>query len=71
MLLSLLQHKLKAINITSEEALTELDTMYKVYLKDPKKNFQISRSAALTKKQELILKTIDPCLLKLQLKCSV
>ena len=67
MLLSLLQHKLKVIDISSEEALIELDTMYKVYLKDPKKNFQISRSVALTKKQELILKTIDPRLLKLQL----
>ena len=67
MWLSLLQHKLKVIDIASEEALIELDTMYKVYLKDPKKNFQISRSVALTKKQELILKTIDPRLLKLQL----
>ena len=67
MLLSLSQHKLKAIDITSEGALIELDAMYKVYLKDPKKNLQISRSVALTKKQELILKTIDPRLLKSQL----
>lgn len=59
LLLSILQHKLKPINITAEEALIELDTMYKVYLKDKKKDFKESRLVALTKKQELILKAVD------------
>jgi len=38
--------------------------MYKVYLRDAKKGFQLSRVVNLTKKQELILKTIDKSLLK-------
>jgi hypothetical protein len=38
--------------------------MYKVYLRDAQKGFQISRVVTLTKKQELILRTIDRKLLK-------
>ena len=65
LLLSLLQYKLKPINITAEEALIELDTMYKVYLKDSKKKMTVSRIVTLTKKQELILKTVDKNLMAL------
>jgi transposase len=64
LLLSLLQYQLRKINMSAEEALTELATMYKVYLKDPKKGFRIGRTVTLTKKQEVILRTISPCLLK-------
>ncbi len=64
LLLSLLQYRLRSIGITAQEALTELDSMYKVYLRDPKKGFQLSRVVTLTKKQELILKTINRKLLK-------
>jgi hypothetical protein len=46
------------------EALSQIDTMYKVYLRDAKKNFSLSKTVTLTKKQELILKTIDKQLLK-------
>jgi len=38
--------------------------MYKVYLRDTKKQFRISRVVTLTKKQETILKCIDSKLLK-------
>ena len=38
--------------------------MYKVYLRDAKHGFQISRVVTLSKKQETILKTIDRKLLK-------
>jgi hypothetical protein len=37
--------------------------MYKVYLRDSKNVFKISRVVTLTKRQEAILKTIDPTLL--------
>ena len=37
--------------------------MYKVYLRDAKKGFKISRVVALTKQQENILKAIDRRLL--------
>jgi hypothetical protein len=37
--------------------------MYKVYLRDPKKGFKISRVVTLTKKQETILKALNKKLL--------
>jgi hypothetical protein len=54
----------KDISVSPEEALKELSTMYKVYLRDTKKQFRISRVVTLTKKQETILKCIDSKLLK-------
>lgn len=59
LLLSLLQYRLAKLGITAEEALTELETMYKVYLRDARKGFQISRVVTMTKKQESILKAVD------------
>lgn len=64
LLLSLLQHRLKRIGITAAEALMELESLYKVYLRDPKKDFQLSRTVTLTKKQETIIKAVDRNLLK-------
>ena len=63
LLLSLLKYNLRKISVSPEEALSELSTMYKVYLKDAKKQFRISRFVTLTKRQEDILKCIDPKLL--------
>lgn len=63
LLLSLLQYRLRKTDFTAESALLELGTMYKVYLRDAKHRFQLSRVVALTRKQELILKTIDRSLL--------
>ncbi|OGK00678.1 MAG: hypothetical protein A2350_00590 [Candidatus Raymondbacteria bacterium RifOxyB12_full_50_8] len=65
LLLSLLKYRLKKISITPQDALRELETMYKVYLRDSKGIFKMSRVATLTKKQELILKAVDKKLLKL------
>jgi transposase len=62
-LLSLLQYRLRNTDFTAESALLELATMYKVYLRDSKHLFKLSRVVALTKRQETILKTIDPKLL--------
>ena len=64
LLLSLLKYHLRDISVSPEEALKELSTMYKVYLRDTKKQFRISRVVMLTKKQETILKCIDLKLLK-------
>lgn len=64
LLLSLLQYRLRKTEVSAEEALRELATMYKVYLKDPKKGFRIGRTVTLTKKQEMILRAISPRLLK-------
>jgi len=64
LLLSLLKYHLRQISVSPEEALRELSTMYKVYMKDTKKQFKISRIVTLTKKQEEILKCINPNLLK-------
>lgn len=64
LLLSLLKVHLKKIALSPQEALTELSTMYKVYMKDSKKNFKIARIVTLTKKQEIILKAINPVLIK-------
>ena len=64
LLLSLLNYHLRDEDVSPEEALRELETMYKVYMKDPKKDFRISRVVTLNKKQERILKIISPGLLK-------
>jgi transposase len=67
LLLSILRMKLKKINITPVEALKEVDSLYKVYLKDERKGFELEKIVTLTKKQEKILKTIDKSLFK---QCS-
>jgi hypothetical protein len=59
LLLSLLKIYLNKINISPIEALKELETMYKVYMRDTKKGFNLSRVVTLTKKQETILKSVD------------
>jgi transposase len=63
LLLSLLQYRLRRTDFTAESALSELGTMYKVYLRDAQQRFRLSRVVTLTRKQELILKTIDKALL--------
>ncbi len=63
LLLSVLKFKLAKINMSPIEALSALDTMYRVYVRDPEKEFEISRVVTLSKKQETILKTINKKLL--------
>lgn len=64
LLLALLQYRLTSLNLTAEEALVELETMYKVYLRDTRKDFKVARVVTMTKKQESILKALDPNLVK-------
>ncbi len=66
LLLSLLRYRLRRTDFTAEAALLELGTMYKVYLRDAKRGFRLSRVVALTKKQETILKAINKRLLRAQ-----
>ena len=64
LLLSLLKIKLDKINMTPTYALSELSSLYKVYMKDKKKGFKLHRVVALSKKQEVILRAIDKKLLQ-------
>jgi transposase len=63
LLLSLFKLKLNELEMSPISALRELETMYKVYGHDSKKGFVFSRTVALTKQQELILKSVDKSLL--------
>lgn len=67
LLLSLLKLSLKKINMSPVTALTELGSLYKIYMRDSRKNFQLTKTVALTKIQEKILKSIDK---KLLMSCS-
>ncbi len=64
LLLSLLKFRLQKLAISPIQALMELETMYKVYMKETEKNISFTRTVMLTKKQEVILKIIDKKLLK-------
>jgi len=64
LLLSLLRYKLKKIKMSPLEALRELETLYKVYMKDTVKGFELTKLVRLTKKQEDILRAVDKKLLK-------
>jgi transposase len=64
LLLSLLRYHLRDTDFTPEKALSELTTMYKVYLRDDQHRFRLWRTVPLSKNQELILKAIDKSLLK-------
>ena len=64
LLLSLLKQHLKKHHISPEQAIDELESMYKVYLRDPKSGFTLSRFVTLSKKQEVILNSVSRTLLK-------
>ena len=64
LLLSLFRYHLRDTDFTPEKALSELTTMYKVYLRDDQHRFRLWRTVPITKNQELILRAIDKSLLK-------
>lgn len=64
LLLSILNMKMASLKMSSSEALFELEGMYKIYLKDEKKDFEFSRAVTLSKKQKNILNCIDRKILK-------
>jgi len=61
LLLSLLKYKLKKAKIKESpvDALKELETLYKVYMKEKEKGFRLTRIVQLSKKQEKIMKSVD------------
>ena len=59
LLLSLLKLRLEKLEMSPVAALQELDTLYKVYMRDIRKGFKLSRVVALSRMQEKIMKTID------------
>jgi len=64
LLLTLLKRKVAPLGLSFQEALNELDGLYRVYLRDPKSGFRLGRMVTLTKKQEQILRAVDKRLLK-------
>jgi hypothetical protein len=57
-LLIILKQYLQKLNMSPEKALQHLDSMYKVYMKDTKNKFKISRVVTLTKIQKDILNNV-------------
>ena len=65
LLLSLLKVRIKKLNISPVTALRELDSLYKVYMRDSKEGFEVSKLVALSKIQEKILKSVDKKLISI------
>jgi transposase len=63
LLLSVLEYKLRGTGMTAVEALDTLDSMYRVYLTDPKSKNRFIKTVTMSKKQEDILKKVNPRLL--------
>lgn len=68
LLLSVLDYRLKESGISAINALEMMESMYKIYITDPKSKNKFSKTVTLSKKQEEILRTVNPLLLS---KCSV
>ena len=70
LLLSILKLNLRNndLDISSEKALKELESMYRVYLYDKKGKNNFKRTVILSKQQKIILKSVDKSLIR---KCGV
>ena len=68
LLLSVLEYRLKESGMSAADTLETMESMYKVYLTDQKSKNKFVKTVTLSKKQEEILKKINPLLLS---KCSV
>ena len=68
LLLSVLEYRLKRSDMSAVDVLETMGSMYKVYLTDPKSKNKFVKTVTLSKKQEAILREINPILLS---KCSV
>jgi transposase len=67
LLLSVLEYRLKESGMSAVNALESMESMYKIYLTDQKSKNKFVKIVTLSKKQEEILKKINPLLLS---KCS-
>ena len=68
LLLSVLEYRLKGTGINATNALETLESMYKVYITDPKSRNKFVKTVTLSKKQEEIIHLVNPLLLT---ECSV
>jgi transposase len=68
LLLSVLEYRLKGSGMSAADALETMESMYKVYLTDPKSKNKFVKTVTLSRKQEEILKKVNPLLLS---TCSV
>ena len=68
LLLSVLEYKLRKLGIKASEAIESMETMYRVYITDQKSKNKFVKTVTISKKQEDILKQINPRILT---KCSV
>src|SRR3990167_7738866 len=59
LLLSLLEIKIKKIEISGVEALEKLSTSYRVHLKNKKTKVEFTKTVILNKIQEKIIKTVN------------
>ncbi len=64
LILSILRMHLKDMDISPLKALKDLESMYRVYLYDKRKKHQFIRTVILSKRQKLILKSVDKNLIK-------
>ncbi len=64
LMLTLLKIRVAPLELSFQNALDELDGLYRVYLRDPNSGFKLDRLVALTKRQEQILRAVDKRLLK-------
>jgi len=64
LLISILKMRLAKIKISPTQALKDLDTLYKVYLRDKKKDFKFEKIVAFSKHQEKILLAVSKKLLE-------
>jgi transposase len=67
LLLTILKLKVAELGLSFQSALSELDGLYRVHLRDPKSGFKVGRLVALSRQQEKILRAVNKRLLK---KCS-
>ena len=68
---SILRLKWKKIGYTLEGGLSELDSLYTVYMRDRKKSFNFSKTVCFSKKQEALMKCIHPSITKQYLKSQM
>lgn len=64
LLLSLLDYKLRTTNTNATKAIGIMESMYKIFITDPKTKNKFIKTVTLSKQQEKILKAIDKKLLE-------
>ena len=64
LLASVMQHKLRPLGVSILEGLGEMESVYRVTIRDPLKKAEFTKFSTFTKRQEEIIKTVNPKLLR-------